>query len=291
MAAEEVPAIVTNYWAPVSQIVPVLGLAFVLEARRLAGRWRENAVVYRVALSMLFVLAAWSLWTVEWWALNATSNGVSVESEVALSRIALTTSVSALAVQPLVNLFVTGNTDFWMIAWRIWPWSRWARYRRNVHKAERMARLALVKIRATRKDAKELVIGFREQQKMLLAQQRVGATAPDAAVESEATDSNDEITAVNSDIDARIQSVAANLDKLLTARKEGRRLQRKAKRNLKDVLALKDGIKFRVLDDHERAAAEAAIDRYLGVAQASVQSANVRTEKKDPPGSRVEPNR
>jgi len=255
---------VPNFWAPVSQIVPVLALTLVLEARRLARRWRGALPAVRICVSLLLVIAGFSLWQVESWALTAMVRGVSNPSRVDFAQVAIVGVLVALALQPLVNLFVGGNTDTWTIVWRVWPWSKWARTKRSVTRVVRAARKNLVLAKENRDAAQVMTSEWRRGQELLAANTKIArsliATAEEAGAPADVIEQGRMLLETGV---AVLESDAKTIEELLDVRRRSRQHLRKAKKFLAKVEAIQSEMKLGRMTESERLNAESMMDRYL----------------------------
>jgi hypothetical protein len=269
----EIPATVPNFWSPVSQIVPVLALTLVIEARRLLGTWRNSPAVMRLFLSFAVLFTGVVLWQVQWWALTAMARGESDPALVNLAQLAIGSVVAVLALQPLANLFVNGNIGIWTVAWRVWPWSRWARTKRGLKRLVRRARAELVGSQKLLADAQLLVDEARSDQKNFTAMTELGRTIIAAAEQSNVPETviDEGRTLLETGALLR-EGDGQRMKEILDVRRQAKRAVRRVKRLLAEVEQLESDMKLGRMTEQERRDADSIIDEYLMRTDDSVRS-------------------
>lgn len=136
IAADEIPAQVPNFWVPVSQIVPVLALAFVIEARRSARGW-TRANKWRIPHAISLVLLAYLMYHIESRALFHLAFGSTDPWDVQMTLYSLTVIVVVLAVNPLTALLTAGVPEVVLIIQRLAPGSHWRAVRMKLRRSLR----------------------------------------------------------------------------------------------------------------------------------------------------------
>ncbi|MCJ1697062.1 hypothetical protein MT349_14865 [Rathayibacter caricis] len=159
-----VDPLVSNYWSPVAQIVPVLAFAVVFEARRAVAHWHDNPVPYRVVATVAFLLAAFSLVSIENAALAAMSTGTSDPLLVSFSQIAIAVIVSAMCASPILTLAVASNADLLHPLVGKLPFSRKRRTARRLRKLKRGLREEVVRAEENERAARA---GVRESEELV----------------------------------------------------------------------------------------------------------------------------
>jgi hypothetical protein len=256
---------VPNFWAPVSQIVPVLALTLVIEARRLLRDWRAAHAVIRLILSFLVLIVGIVLWRVETWALAAMARGESDPGLVDLAQLAVGAVIAILALQPLANLFVNGNIDTWTIAWRVWPWSRWARTKRRVKRHIRSTRVELVKARELLADAQHRVDEARMDQKNFIATSELARTITSAAEQSNVPAAVIEEGRILLERGASIsERDDRRIEEILDIRRQAKQVVKKLKNHLTEIDKIQADMKLGQLTEQERRYADSVMDSYLG---------------------------
>lgn len=135
MLAADIPPQVANFWAPVSQIVPVFALALVIEGRRLASGWAETKPWLRGLQGVFSYVAATLLFTVEGAAFVLMSRGISDSSIEVFAIGSLMGIFAGLVLFPLARLFQVATVEWVFVARRFLPWSAWSRRRREALKS------------------------------------------------------------------------------------------------------------------------------------------------------------
>ncbi|TFC87133.1 hypothetical protein [Cryobacterium sp. TMT3-29-2] len=125
---------VTNFWAPVAQIVPVLALALVIEARRYAVHWPEATLRTRRWQSVYLLLVAFIFLSIETWALIAMQTGNSYPVLLSVTPYLLILAFGALSYLPIASFTGLVNADVGDFLEKAAPWSKWRRALRRFDK-------------------------------------------------------------------------------------------------------------------------------------------------------------
>lgn len=138
---------VSNFWVPVSQIIPVLALAFVIESRRIAMKWRrENKSRLGQAIGIFFLAAG--MFNAELWALSSMATGTSTHLQVWIALFTVGAVVFVLAFQPISFLVGAGIPEVGVMLNRLERGSDWQVHRkrlRELRRTQRKARRDLMK--------------------------------------------------------------------------------------------------------------------------------------------------
>jgi hypothetical protein len=132
MLATAVAPEIQNFWAPVSQIVPVFALALVIEARRLALGWNAENKLERRIIPLAFIIAALALYFIESEALNRMLSGQHDDLRARWVIFGLLLAATGIGVQPIYNLVVIANIDLIRSVARSMPWTPIRKVRRSM---------------------------------------------------------------------------------------------------------------------------------------------------------------
>ena len=120
-----IPPEVQNFWAPVSQIVPVVSLALVIETRLIAKRWDVEHVWIRRSQSLALFVAAFLLLQVESTALNRMRSGTHDQLQADLVTLFLIIAMAVVTLLPVQVLSNAANIDLFQLVHRWTPGSAW----------------------------------------------------------------------------------------------------------------------------------------------------------------------
>lgn len=119
--------LIATFWVPVSQIIPVLALALVLEARRQARNWaaipRGIRLYEGIAMTLTGVLLVW----VENLAILSMAEGNPREDWVLFATIAIAAAIALTAASPIGSLLFIALLDITLMTARAAPFSPWRR--------------------------------------------------------------------------------------------------------------------------------------------------------------------
>jgi hypothetical protein len=126
----------TPFWSTVAQVVPVLGIALVLELRSAATNWTAHGKLQRRVESAVHIVNALVLMTIFPAALLALrSSRDSGPVGPALVSIALALSLALLVWNPVWAAAGRANIDAIFLVQRALPWSTLSRARRSAQRA------------------------------------------------------------------------------------------------------------------------------------------------------------
>lgn len=152
-----------EYWAAISQIVPVIALAVVLEARGITSGWtKETPRIPRVTLSMAWAVLLLALAATESAALNALRGEPGESWWPTVAEYAIAAGLGILVLGPVTEFLIRGNAETAARLFTTHPIARfgiWRMHRRNL----RMLRHIDVMVTdgwGVIADSKNMVAGF-----------------------------------------------------------------------------------------------------------------------------------
>ena len=130
------PPAVQNFWAPVSQIVPVFALGLVIESRQIARRWKSTERAIRWVQAAWFLAAGLILWTIEVTALTSMASDTSTQLAVWLAVLGLCAVILAMCLLPVQTIALAGGIEALLLIRRLLPNSEWRKARKLVAELE-----------------------------------------------------------------------------------------------------------------------------------------------------------
>jgi ribosomal protein L7/L12 len=218
MPAIAVAPEIQNFWAPVSQIVPVFALALVIEARRLSKTWVAERKFERRVVPPALAATAFILYLIESEALTRMLSGEHDRERASWVLLGLLIAATGIGVSPIYNLAVIANADLLQSLVRRLPWSDFRKRERKMEGVlDEYSKIATIQVRQD-----ESMDDLVERAENHLSAQKAALVELDEllAIPAITPDIEDTLTAMRLKATAKIQEAADALADVRKARRE-----------------------------------------------------------------------